>query len=241
MLLALASLLTAIPCHAAIGDVEIDCVFYRPDTTDNTASMIGANVENVVIKPSITIDSKTYTVDKVKSAINYDDKLYICKSIFFPSSIQKIDPFIFSNTPKLSSIDCESPEYKVVDGILYTKDMTTALCVPRDASSVNLPETLEQLEFYAFQNCKYIQKLKLPNKLKISSNRFLGCSSLTEFIIDDTNTNLSVLDGVLYDKKYKSLLAVPAALDNVDIPSTVTRIESYAFYGCTKNTKHKSI
>ena len=64
---------------------------------------------------------------------------------------------------------------------------------------------------------------------------------MTEFIIDDTNTNLSVLDGVLYDKKYKSLLAVPAALDNVDIPSTVTRIESYAFYGCTKNTKHKSI
>ena len=64
---------------------------------------------------------------------------------------------------------------------------------------------------------------------------FGGCTSLTAINVDENNTKYKSVDGVLYSKDMKTLLAYPAGKTNASytIPDGVTLINSYAFYDCT--------
>ena len=60
-------------------------------------------------------------------------------------------------------------------------------------------------------------------------------SSLTGFTVDPNNASFSSLDGVLFNKDQTTLLVFPGGQTGPYItPASVTRIEDYAFYFCTK-------
>jgi hypothetical protein len=63
---------------------------------------------------------------------------------------------------------------------------------------------------------------------------FLGCSSLTAFVVSAQNSFYSSTNGVLFNKNQTSLIAYPCAISgSYTVPGGVTSIETYAFFDCT--------
>ena len=64
----------------------------------------------------------------------------------------------------------------------------------------------------------------------IAGNAFAGCSKLASFELDGTNTEFSVVDGVLFNKEKDILLIYPAGKGTgYTIPEGTVEIGEFAF------------
>lgn len=94
-----------------------------------------------------------------------------------------------------------------------------------------LPEGLEVIEPFAFSGCESITAIRIPASLKsISGSSFAGCN-ITAYEIDEKNPYYTVIDGVLYSKDLKTLVAFPSAYNGKSfvIPETTKIIGHSAF------------
>lgn len=129
------------------------------------------------------------------------------------------------------SISDSNKYYKVIDGILYTKDGKTLVSIPvgkffKDGI-FEIPKGVENLGELSFSRNKSVKEIVIPDSLKVDS----GISSAeSKYYLNDGN-DLSVgcygysgveryscypdskkyqcLNGVLYDKDLSRLIAVP--------------------------------
>ena len=110
----------------------------------------------------------------------------------------------------------------------------------------------------AFHYCDEIKKILIPSSIThIEGNPFIGCEELTEFAVDEGQESFAVVNGVLFEKSSKSLIACPGSfsgtfevpegtlaigdyaftecghLEEILIPDSVTKLGEYAFSGCT--------
>ena len=232
--LLVAAILAVLPAFAAVDPVQIDGVYYRLSSTGSTAYVCGNTAEDVVIKSRINVDGKYYTVNEIGSN---EVGTYVfaskTKSISIPSSIKTIDPSYFIECSNLVSISSASPEFVVKDKVLYNKDYTKIIVACKDIESIVIPETVTSMP-YGLYDCANLTEIRLPNAVMLSYNSFIGCSSLIKFIIEDDNAQYSVKDGMLFNKDFTQLIAVPAGLDNVVIPYSVSVIGAGAFQTCAK-------
>ncbi len=93
--------------------------------------------------------------------------------------------------------------------------------------------------FKAFYGCKNIERVIFSKELKFlsedilesgSANPFIGCESITEFVIAEDNEKFKTVDGIIYEKSGKKLVAYPTARIGVfAVPETVKEIADYAF------------
>lgn len=84
-------------------------------------------------------------------------------------------------------VDPENNTYTAVDGVLYSKDMTTLYMVPRtlDGSFV-VPYGVTRIESFAFSDCKNLTEVYLPETLtEIGMYAFGGCTGLSDLYIPD--------------------------------------------------------
>lgn len=125
-------------------------------------------------------------------------------SMTIPSSVTTIGPGAFGYCQSLPSFSVASGNYSFtsIDGVLYTKDKKTLVCVPAGKSgSLTLPGTVRTIEsdafwgcgkltaltipegvtdigMYAFCGMNGLKTLKLPNSLKIiGGDAFVSCNS----------------------------------------------------------------
>ena len=131
-----------------------------------------------------------------------------------------------------------------------------------NVQSIKLPKGLKEIQFGAFEDCRKVTSITLPTSLttigelsfvncsglktvtipasvtKLGAGAFADCSSLTSFKVNTSNkTYVSDSSGVVYTKDKTVIVAVPAALSGTyKILSTVTKINDYAFSGCSKLT-----
>jgi hypothetical protein len=79
------------------------------------------------------------------------------RKVHIPSSVQTIDTSAFSGIKTLEEItvDENNANYVSVDGILYSKDMKKLINVPpaKELVSFVIPESVEEIESYAFEDC----------------------------------------------------------------------------------------
>lgn len=253
----MAAIFIVLPASAveAPDTVLIDGVYYLPSSTGNTACVFGNTVEDVVIKPQIEIDGKSYTVDVIgTNQFGFEGFDSTTRTISIPSSINSIRANSFEKCPNLVSISSESPEFVVRDKALYNKDYTQIFVVCKDIESFVIPETVTRIN-YGLYDCAKLTEIRLPNSLSLQYgaypvvdgtdiayayayfNDFVGCSCLKEIIVDEDNPKYSVKDGVLFNKDFTHLIAVPADRENIDIPSSVSVISFQAFMTCSKITR----
>jgi uncharacterized protein YkwD len=131
-------------------------------------------------------------------------------------------------------IDKDNKHYTVVDGILYTKDMTELICCPSSKrGSISIPESvitirgmafwycwyvdkinlnskLENIEWGAFNGCHGLENIYIPAGVKIIEDRvFTDCVNLKNISVDKSNGYYVDIDGVLYTKDKKVLVGFP--------------------------------
>ena len=108
-----------------------------------------------------------------------------------------------------------------------------------DLRTVVLPESITSIGEMAFAGTALTEITLGKNVAQIEDSAFYGCSAMTAIRVDEANPNYTGDNqGVLYNKAKTALLYAPTAISgSYQIPQTVNRIESYAFYGCRDLTE----
>lgn len=76
-----------------------------------------------------------------------------------------------------------NPYYKVVDGVLYTEDLSVLLLYPQGKKDKEfiIPDSVQVIGACAFMNCKNLESIYIPDSVKrIDGSTFHNCTSLTE-------------------------------------------------------------
>ena len=84
-----------------------------------------------------------------------------------------------------------------------------------DLLSITLPESLSQIELYAFR----------------------GDSSLANILVHENNASFAELDGVVYNKTLTTLLLSPEGKTSHTMATSATSIADYALYSCSNLTE----
>lgn len=166
--------------------------YYEIDEKENTAEITryGANEDDIVIPSTIVHESKNYLVTSISPSAFFmqplvsvrfasDSKLRIIgeesfsrtsiESITFPTSLNKISPFAFSNCEKLREINFpEDCELEIIDDLAFSKTLI---------ESVSIPSNLKEIGIGAFSDCKQLKEIKIPSNSqlrKIEREAFYG-------------------------------------------------------------------
>jgi len=108
-----------------------------------------------------------------------------------------------------------------------------------EGNSVVIPEqidsyTVSALAKDAFAGCSGVTKLVLPSSLnRIEEGTFFGCLILSDISFSADNDCFAVSDGMLLNKDRTRLYFFfnRNSVEEVSVPQSVTRIDSFSFYG----------
>ena len=152
--------------------------------------------------------------------------------VTIPDSVTKIDRYAFSGCTSLK-------EVTIPDSVTEIGDSAFRGCT--SLTSVTLPDSAE-IGTSVFSGCTSLKEITLPagvSSIYYYRYIFSDCISLTAINVDENNTDCKSVDGVLFSKDMKTLWIYPAGKTNTSytIPDSVTKIDRYAFEGCTSLKK----
>ena len=171
------------------------------------------------------------------------------RSIRFPNRLQRIGSGAFQNCVSLEALELPSAVDVIGSKAFYH-------CI--GLKEVKLPSGVRTMGAYVFAECSGLNKVTLPTSVNtIGSGVFACCESLEEIALSSVNSYYKIMDGALYTKSEKTLLAVPARktgsftiskgtkkiasdcfscsrLSEVVLPEGLETIENYAFYGAVR-------
>ncbi len=169
-----------------------------------------------------------------------------------PESLTTIGYMAFSGCPELASIkipngvtslgegafeECEKLSSAVLsDKIAVIPSGAFGYC--ESLTSVELPKGLTEIGEDAFNFCENLAAVNLPKDVnKIGVGAFAGCSALTKITVDGENKSFTSLDGALFSKDRKTLIACPGGVSGeYAVPEGTEVIGPSAFCGCGEVT-----
>jgi TolB-like protein len=164
-------------------------------------------------------------------------------SITIPSSVTSIEYNAFWGCSSLTSItvDNRNPVYASADGVLFDRNKQTLLLYSsgRNQGTYVVPSSVTTIGKLAFSHCSSLTSITIPSSVtSIGDYTFDSCESLTSITVDNRNPVYASVDGVLFDKKIRTLITYPRGKNQKTyvIPSSVTTIEPYAFQDCNSLT-----
>lgn len=192
--------------------------------------------------------------------------------LYIPSSITKINNYVFQNLESLKNIYLHNNVTLIGNYSFYYCTNLQEINIPNNVSSLGsyafhnctslksltIGESVAVINTKCFQNCSSLTELSIPNSvINIGDSAFSGCSRIVEIYIGDgiigivTNAfqNCSNIKRVYINNleawlkiNFGSYTANPihngatlylmgAYSGVLTIPSSITQIKSYAFYG----------
>ncbi len=174
------------------------------------------------------------------------------KSVTLPASLEEVDfQAVFNRSVNLEAINIAegNPNYKSVDGIVYTKDGVYMIYCPKGKTgAVTLPEGVQYLHWYnPLRNCNKITSLTFSSTLRdFYTEDFTTMSALEAINVPSDNENFASVDGILYgkyhnydtDSDYLGILycCPPAKSGVCNVPDGVEELHWSAFRNASKIT-----
>ena len=168
---------------------------------------------------------------------------YNCKSITTVNvhkNVDSIGSYSFSGCENLAYIDVASENnvYFSQDGVLYNKECTQFICVPKKITgSVIIPNGITNINEYTFNNT-LITSLEIPNSVtSISKGALSGCNNLESIILPFVGSSLAgsateCFGYIFGASKYsENATYVPETLKSVKVNQG--SIAEYAFSNCS--------
>jgi hypothetical protein len=177
-----------------------------------------AGLTNVIIGPNVT--------DIGPGA--FEDCINLT-NVTIGNKVTDIESGAFEYCPGLANLT-------IPDSVTNLGDFAFAEC--SSLSQVALGIHVTSLGDGTFNGCSRLTNVTLPDSVaQIGSEAFAGCSALTAITVGAQNRFFSSSQGVLYSKRFSTLVAVPGAiLGQYTVMSGATNIDSEAFYGCSNLT-----
>ena len=91
--------------------------------------------------------------------------------------------------------------------------------------------SVSELQNNTFGWCENLQSLTIPATVTYMNAPFVGCSKLTDIVIEEGNANFIAENGVIYSTDRSTIVAYPSASGDFTIDSSVSRIGATAFAG----------
>lgn len=104
--------------------------------------------------------------------------------------------------------------------------------IPEKSPAGDIVTTIEP---GAFKGNKDITVVQIPSTVfSIGELAFADCKSLVHIAVDEKNAHFCSIDGVLFDISLTRLMCYPSAKASTSLllPSTLTKIDDMALYGC---------
>ncbi|MBN2877592.1 MAG: leucine-rich repeat protein [Bacilli bacterium] len=154
--------------------------------------------------------------------------------IEFSERLQYLEGTAFIDALNLTEVvfPLENDYYTVVDGVVYSKDMTKLHLYPAGltANEYILPETIQYIAPYAFYYNEHLERIVLPESLlDLSTLTFGSLPNLTEYVVDEDNEYFVAIDGVLFSGN--ALISYPDGKRNISytVPDDISQVMACAF------------
>ncbi len=195
---------------------------------------------------SLTIPNSVTSIDQ--------SAFYGCSSltsITIPNSVTSIGDEPFTGCSKLTEINVESgnPNYISENGVLFNKAKTKLMRFPAAKSGEYvIPNTVTSIVSCAFESCKGLTSVTIPNSITIIEGKTFQYSGLTSVVIPNSVktiggqafSNCSSLASVTIPNSVTSISTFAfeycSSLASVVIPNTITSIGMGTFRGCSSMT-----
>ena len=184
------------------------------------------------------------------------------KQVSIPASVREIGHAAFSNCTALERIVAEGSNadanFRVVDGVLYDKDMTRlqvypaakpeasftvpdsvtyiddCACVSAQFTQVLLPQGLTGIGHDAFAGCANLESISIPSSVStIRYDAFWRCGSLTEITFAHSSTDSLSIDNNAFGLNSSTNVATKVLVPNTD--SIHTAISGYNWTGSKRD------
>jgi len=173
-------------------------------------------------KSSVTIPATVHTIPYYA----FFDCVDI-KTLSIPASVEFLGTLLNCKSLESITVDSNNKNFSSDSGILYNKKKTELITCPRQKSGkVVIPDTVEEIQWYAFENCKKITDVKLPASLKTVG--YMAFNDCTAMKIDKMPNNLTSV-------AYKAF-GNCTNLKSADMPKALNDLDPFAFDGCTNLT-----
>ncbi|MHC6202863.1 leucine-rich repeat protein [Breznakiellaceae bacterium SP9] len=172
--------------------------------------------------------------------------------ITLPSSLTAIGKEAFYSCEGLTGIVLPSSLTAIEEAAFYGCTGLMGITLPSSLTAIGkeafracegltgiaLPSSLIAIGEAAFYGCTGLTGIALPSSLTAIGDRaFSWCKGLTDITVDGENNEYASIDGVLFDKNIRTIIAYPAGKRGAyTIPASVTAIGEGAFADCEELT-----
>ena len=203
--------------------------------TDGTLHIVGTgDMGNFIMynmKDGSTVPWEKYC-DRITGAVihegitNVIDKTFSScpnmKTIQISSTVTDIeDTTIWSSGVEEINVDHWNNVYTSLDGVLYSKDVSTLLCFPpkKNVEGFVFPSSVKRIVSFLGNG---MSSIRIPDQIRwIDSGAFSYCTSLQEIVLPSK-----------LDRIEDHLFYGDTSLSSVTIPASVVSIGDSAFYDC---------
>lgn len=169
------------------------------------------------------------------------------------ASVTNIEALAFAaNHLTNINVDESNPNYRTIDGMLFSKDTATLVECPmaksgsvtlpqgtrhiaslafaycENITSVTLPESLVSIGYWAFVYNQHLNNVVIPSSVThIAASPFTNCPALTNLSIDDGNTHYYMDGMMIYSAGGDTLVSAHKSADSVFLPSTLRVVNGF--------------
>lgn len=228
---------------------ENTAYYNNPNNWENGVLYIG----NYLIKADPAQMSESCTV-RYGTRLIADGAFENCtqlKTIDLPSTVQYVGADAFLNTAYQNNKTNWEGKGLYLGHVLldFDKSYADAFAIPTHiktiadgafaSAQVNKITTTDSLCYVgqnAFLDCRQLTSIALGSAVKtLGRGPFRGCSSLKTITVHSQNEHYAVVDGILFDKQLSSIIRCPQkAAPKTAFPTSLRKVEAYAFEGCLK-------